>query len=382
MSPPVGVHPRRARECYNPAVMKAVILAGGFGTRLRPLTLELPKPIVPIFDRPFLYYQIDLLRQVPEIDEVILSLNYRPDRIAAAVGDGSEAGLPLRYVVEPDPLGTGGAIKYASTGVDDTLLVFNGDVLTGIDLQAVVRRHRERNAMATIVLTPVEDPSAYGLVETDAQGNVRRFLEKPSPDQVTCNTINAGIYVLEPSTFDRIPNDTKWSIERQYFPTLVERSETFVAYVDEGYWLDIGTPGSYVRAHRDLMAKRCNTGPFAGQPGGTVHRGEGCRVADDAAIEGPCFLGAGCVVEAGARIGVESVLGAGCTIGAGAVVERSIVWRETRVDAHAAVRGAILGEACHVEHHALVGPGMILGSRSTLTAHSAAPGPSFGTGSR
>ena len=173
-------------------VMKAVILAGGSGTRLRPLTLELPKPIVPIFDRPFLYYQTDLLRQVPEIDEVILSLNYHPDRIEARVGDGTEAGLPVRYVVEPDPLGTGGAIKYASVGIDDTLLVFNGDVLTGIDLQSVVRRHREREARATIVLTPVDDPSAYGLVETDDDGNVHRFLEKPSPDQITCNTINAA----------------------------------------------------------------------------------------------------------------------------------------------------------------------------------------------
>ena len=279
--------------------MKAVILAGGFGTRLRPLTLGLPKPIVPIFDRPFLYYQTDLLRNIPEIDEVILSLNYRPDQIEARVGDGTDAGVPLRFVVEPEPLGTGGAIKYASANIDDTLLVFNGDVLTGIDLQAVVRRHRERQARATIVLTPVKDPSAYGLVETDDDDNVRRFLEKPSPDQITCNTINAGIYVLEPETFDRIPADTRWSIERQYFPTLVERDETFVAYIDPGYWLDIGTHDSYVRAHRDLMAQRCASGPFAGHPPGTVHRGEGCQVAEDATIEGPCFLGAGCVIGEG-----------------------------------------------------------------------------------
>ena len=171
---------------------------------------------------------------MPEIDEVILSLNYQPDRIEARVGDGTEAGLPVRYVVEPDPLGTGGAIKYASAGVEDTLLVFNGDVLTGIDLQAMVRLHRERSASATIFLTPVDDPSAYGLVETDDDGNVRRFLEKPSPDQITCDTINAGIYILEPETFDRIPAGTKWSIERQYFPSLVERGDTFVAYIDRG----------------------------------------------------------------------------------------------------------------------------------------------------
>jgi NDP-sugar pyrophosphorylase family protein len=354
--------------------MKAVILAGGFGTRLRPLTLELPKPIVPIFDRPFLYYQIDLLRQVPEVDEVILSLNYQPDRIAAKVGDGTEAGVPIRYVVEPNPLGTGGAIKYASAGVDDTLLVFNGDVLTGIDLQAVVRRHRERAARATIVLTPVDNPSAYGLVETDTDGNVRRFIEKPSPDQVTCDTINAGIYVLEPETFDRIPDDTKWSIERQYFPSLVERGERFVAYVDRGYWLDIGTPASYVRAHRDLMAQRCNAGPFAGQPAGTVHRGDGCRVAAGADVEGPCFLGTGCVVEEGARVGPESVVGPDCVVGDGAAVERSIVWRDTVVDHHAVVQDAVIGAHCHIEHHATIGPGTVLGNRSRITAHSHARG--------
>ena len=354
--------------------MKAIILAGGFGTRLRPLTLEVPKPIVPIFDRPFLYYQTDLLRHVPEIDEVVLSLNYQPDRIEARVGDGTQAGVPVRYVVEPEPLGTGGAIKYASAGMDDTLLVFNGDVLTGIDLPAVVRRHRERQAQATIVLTPVDDPSAYGLVETDADGNVRRFLEKPSLDQVTCDTINAGIYVLEPETFDRIPDGTKYSIERQYFPSLVERGETFVAYVDRGYWLDIGTPESYVRAHRDLMAQRCAAGPFAGQPHDMVCRGGDCRIAPNATVDGPCFLGAGCVVEEGARVGAETVLGPGCLIGAGAVVERSIVWRHTRLDRHVVVRGAVLGEHCHIEHHAEVGPGTVLGNRTTLAAYSRTPG--------
>ncbi|MEO2195765.1 MAG: NDP-sugar synthase [bacterium] len=354
--------------------MKAVILAGGFGTRLRPLTLDTPKPIVPIFDRPFLYYQTDLLRQVPEIDEVILSLNYRPDRIEARVGRGADAGLPVRYVVEPEPLGTGGAIKYASRGIDDTILVLNGDVLTTIDLQAVVRTHRERHAQATIVLTPVENPSAYGLVETDDQGNVRRFLEKPDPEDITCNTINAGIYLLEPETFDRIPDDTPWSIERQYFPSLVERSETFVAYVDRGYWLDIGTPAAYVQAHRDLMRHRCPVGPFASDHAAPVHKAGPCDVAPDAQFEGPCFLAAGSVVGPAARIGPETVLGPGCHVGAGAVVEQTILWRDTFVDAECVVRDAILGERCRLDHHAEIGPGVILGSDSTISAHSRVPG--------
>ena len=350
--------------------MKAVILAGGFGTRLRPLTLEIPKPIVPVFDRPFLYYQIDLLRQVPDIDEVILSLNFRPERIEARVGDGAEAGLPVRYRVEPHPLGTGGAIKFAARGIRDTLLVVNGDVLTDIDLNAVVARHRERRAVATVVLTPVDDPSAYGLVESDADGNVRRFLEKPGPNEITCDTINAGIYLLEPTTFGRIPDDTAWSIERQYFPSLVARGETFVAHVDRGYWIDIGTPASYMRAHRDLMAGRCAAGPFRAKPPGSVERGAGSRIATGADLSGPCFVGDGCVVEEGARIGRESVLGPGCTIGPRAVIERSIVWGRSAVGADAVVREAILGEACRVGDGAEVGAGCVLGSRSTLSAHS------------
>src|SRR3954468_8304277 len=196
--------------------MRAILLAGGKGTRLRPLTLNTPKPIVPIFDRPFLQYQIDLLRQVPDIDEIVLSLNYQPRRIEEVFGDGSDLGIHLRYVVEPTPLGTGGAIKFAAGESSEPLVVFNGDVFTSVDLPAVIKLHRERRAKATIVLTPVDNPSAYGLVETDASGNIQRFLEKPAADEITCNTINAGIYVLEPDTFDRIPQNTPWSIERSF----------------------------------------------------------------------------------------------------------------------------------------------------------------------
>src|SRR6516164_6468510 len=152
--------------------MKAILLAGGKGTRLRPLTIHTPKPIVPIFDRPFLQFQLDLIKKVPEIDEVILSLNYQPRRIEEIFGDGGDTGLSLRYMVEPAPLGTGGAIKYAAGGVHDSIVVFNGDVLTEVDLAAVIALHRERHAKATIVLTPVENPTAYGLVETDGDQNI------------------------------------------------------------------------------------------------------------------------------------------------------------------------------------------------------------------
>jgi NDP-sugar pyrophosphorylase family protein len=346
--------------------MKAILLAGGKGTRLRPLTVHTPKPIVPIFDRPFLYYQLDLLRQLPDIDEVILSLNYQPRRIEEIFGDGDDLGIRIRYVVEPMPLGTAGAVKYAEQYLSDSVVVFNGDVLTAVDLAAVLKLHRERRAKATIVLTPVENPSAYGLVETDAVGNVKRFLEKPSPDQITCDTINAGIYVLEPDTFDRIPKDTAWSIERSYFPSLVERGETFVAYIYRGYWIDIGTPEKYLRVHRDIMDGRFSAPPFNGDTL-TAKVAAEARLEPGAVVEGPCFVDAGAVVKPGARVLPYSVIGRQAHIEEDAVVDSSIVWANTRICREATVHQAILGRHCHIGRAAAVGPGTVLGDKSVLT---------------
>jgi NDP-sugar pyrophosphorylase family protein len=349
--------------------MKAILLAGGKGTRLRPLTIHTPKPIVPIFNRPFLHYQIDLLKQVPEIDEIILSLNYQPRRIEEIFGDGSEFGIKIRYVVEPAPLGTAGAIKYAGDQLTDSVVVFNGDVLTQIDLAAVLRLHQERKARATIVLTPVDNPTAYGLVETDADGNIQRFLEKPKPEEITTHNINAGIYILEPETFDRIPRNVSWSIERSYFPSLVERKETFVAYIYNGYWIDIGTPEKYMQVHRDIMDGRCRSTPFADAPG-TAWVSPLARIEEGATIESPCFVDEGAVVKAGARIGAYSVIGRQVHVEEHASIEGSIVWANTRVGQEAVVRRSILGRQCHVGRSATVEDGVVLGDKSVVTDYS------------
>jgi len=346
--------------------MKAILLAGGKGTRLRPLTIHTPKPIVPIFDRPFLQFQLDLIKKVPEIDEVILSLNYQPRRIEEIFGDGGDSGLAVRYMVEPSPLGTAGAIRFAADALRDSVVVFNGDVLTEVDLRAVIALHRERKARATIVLTPVENPSAYGLVEIDARSNVLRFMEKPDPQEITTDTINAGIYVLEPDTFDRIPSDQPWSIERSFFPSLIERGETFVAYVYRGYWIDIGTPEKYKQVHRDIMAHRYHAAPF------TSDRTSACvspsaRIEEGAIIETPCFIDADVVVKSRARIGPNSVIGRHCHIEEGASIEQSIVWANTRISQEASVRDAILGRHCHIGRRALVGDGTVLGDKSVIT---------------
>jgi mannose-1-phosphate guanylyltransferase len=350
--------------------MKAILLAGGKGTRLRPLTVHTPKPIVPILNRPFLFYQIDLLRQVPEIDEVILSLNYQPRRIEELVGDGEGLGMRVRYVVEPMPLGTGGAIRYSGDQLTESVVVFNGDVLTEVDLGAVLRLHRERKAKATIVLTPVENPRAYGLVETDAQGHVRRFLEKPGEDEITCNTINAGIYVLEPDTFDRIPKDTAWSIERSYFPSLIERGETFVAYIYAGYWIDIGTPAKYLQVHRDIMDGRYAAPPFSGAPHAQAWVAPDAKVDEGVELQGPCFVDEGVVLKAGARVLPYSVIGRQTHVDESAVIDGSIVWPNGWIGREAHVRGAILGRNCHVGRNAAVAPGAVLGDKTVITDYS------------
>jgi NDP-sugar pyrophosphorylase family protein len=352
--------------------MKAILLAGGQGTRLRPLTINTPKPIVPIFNRPFLHYQIDRIKQVPEIDEVILSLNYQPQRIEEVFGDGSSAGIRIRYVVEPQPLGTAGAVKYASQNVAGSVVVFNGDVLTQIDLGAVIRLHRERRARATIVLTPVDNPTAYGLVETDATGNIRRFLEKPKPEEITTNRINAGIYVLEPDMFDRIPDDVPWSIERSYFPSLVERGETFVAYLYDGYWIDIGTPDKYTQVHRDIMDGRFVAPPFLEPRATRTYIATTASVEAGASVEGPCFIDDGVVIKAGARIGPYSVIGNHTQIDEKASIDAAILWPNCRISERASVTNAILGRNCHLGRSVSIDGNTVLGDYTTLTDYTRA----------
>jgi NDP-sugar pyrophosphorylase family protein len=348
--------------------MKALLLVGGQGTRLRPLTIHAPKSIVPIFNRPFLHYQLDLIKQVPEIDEVILSLNYQPRRIEEVFGDGREAGIRIRYVVEPTPLGTAGAVRYAARGVDDTLVVFNGDVLTQVDLRGLIDFHKHRGARATIVLTPVENPTAYGLVETDAESNILRFLEKPKPDQITCNTINAGIYVLEPETFERIPENVAWSIERSFFPSFIERGETFLASIYRDYWIDIGTPEKYMQVHRDIMDGRYSMPPFNGKQG-LAFVSPGARVDPSVRLEGPLFVDDGCIVKAGARIGPYTVLGRNCHVEEDANIAGAIVWAESRIAREAQLTDTIVGKAGEIGRNAQLHRG-VLGDKSHIAEYS------------
>jgi NDP-sugar pyrophosphorylase family protein len=339
--------------------MQALILAGGKGTRLRPLTVYTPKPVVPICNRPFLLYQIDTLRRAG-ITDITLSLSYQPQKIEQQLGDGADFGVQLKYTVEPQPMGTAGAYKFAEDLIRDRTVVFNGDVLTDLDLKAVIREHDERQAVASIVLAPVENPSAYGLVETEQDGRIRRFLEKPKADEITVNTINAGTYILEPRMLDLIPPGENHSFEYGLFPTLLERGEPFYAHIPQRtYWMDIGTPARYLQAHQDLLAGRV----------ARIHLKE--RRGDfDAAtiseIDDISMIGDDCTVKPGAQV-INSVLGPGCYVEEKARVENSVVWAHTRINAGAQLFNAITGRGCYIGRSATVGTGAVLGDKTSLT---------------
>lgn len=295
--------------------MKAVILVGGFGTRLRPLTLTTPKQMLPVLDRPMIERVVAGLARFG-VTDAVLSLGYRPDGFITAYPDDRCAGVRLHYAVEPEPLDTAGAVRFAATdaGIDKTFLVVNGDVLTDLDVAALWDLHRSAHAEATIALTPVEDPSRYGVVPIDDRGQVTAFIEKPPRDEAPSNWINAGTYVLEPSVLDRIPAGRPVSIERETFPALVADQALF-AMPSEAYWVDAGTPATYLQVQLDLIDGR--RGPAEAAIAPTA------KLDADATVEHSAILD-GAVVESGATVR-DSLVMAGAQVGAGAVVEGSIV---------------------------------------------------------
>jgi mannose-1-phosphate guanylyltransferase len=320
--------------------MDAVVLVGGSGTRLRPLTLRTPKPMLPLVDRPLLAYLFDQLADAG-VERAILACGYLPDALIAHFGEGGAvaSGLALEYVVEPEPLGTAGAARLAAAGrVHETFLLLNGDILSEHDLGALVALHRRRQAAATIALVQVDDPSRYGVVERADDGTVLRFVEKPAPGESPSDLVNAGAYVLEPSVLDLIPEGRAVSIEREVFPQLVGHG--LAALPLTGYWSDVGTPESYLAAHRTLLAHGLggHPGPAGVDPTAVLHEG--------AEVIAPSFVGAGAVLHAGARVGPLSSVGHGAVIGARSVVERAVVQAGARVGEGCSIHDCVIGPDC------------------------------------
>jgi len=349
--------------------LPAVILVGGQGTRLRPLTDRTRKDMLALVDRPLLAYTFEHLAR-HGVERAIVSCGYLPDQIQTAFGH-RHGDLELEYVVEDEPLGTGGAIGFAGRQLESSFFALNGDSLREADLGELVRFHRSSGAKASILLTPVADPSRYGLVRTAADGRVESFLEKPRPEEIDTDLINAGLYVLEPDVLELVPSGRAVSIEREVFPRLAAEGAVYGIALP-GYWLDVGTPESYLQAHRDVLERlfRTEVGDALGADFTLVD--PTAEVAPGARLVPPVYVGPGAVIEAGARLGSLAVLGPGSRLAQGGSVENAVIGAHVTIGAGATVSGsmvgddATLGEGCELHNLAVVGPGAMVGAGNVL----------------
>lgn len=349
--------------------MQALILVGGEGTRLRPLTSTVPKPVVPLVDRPFIAYMLEWLRR-HGVDDVIMSCGFLATSVRNVLGDGSAYGLRLRFVEEPEPLGTGGALKYAEQFLDERFLMLNGDTLTDIDLTAQIAQHEETGASGTLALVPVSDPSSYGLVRLNDDRTVKGFLEKPSPDQIDTNLISAGAYVLErAAVLDLIPPDQNVSIEREVWPRLVGNG--LHGYAAEAYWMDIGTPQRYLQGTFDILEGNVASAVQDRMAGNFL------AVSDQAQADGrvvpPAVIERGANIAAGAHVGSLVVLADGVQVGANTSIERSVVLHGTEIGADCRLRDCIvaggvrIGDGCEISGGAVLGEGVTIGAGNVVS---------------
>jgi mannose-1-phosphate guanylyltransferase len=349
--------------------LPAVILVGGQGTRLRPLTDTTRKDMLSLVDRPLLAYTFEHLAR-HGVERAIISCGYLPDQIREEFDD-SYGALSLEYAVEPEPLGTGGGIAFAARGLEGSFFALNGDSLREADLGELVHFHRSTGARATILLTPVADPSRYGLVRIADDGRVAAFLEKPRPEEIDTDLINAGLYILEPEVLELVPEGVPASIERDVFPRLAAEGSVYGVAL-AGYWLDVGTPDSYLQAHRDVLERSFPTevGDALGADFTLVDTS--AEVHPEARLVPPIYVAPNVVVEAGARAGSLAVLGEGSRLGAGSIVENAVVGARTTVGPGTSVIGSVvgddatLGSGCEVRNLAVVGSGASLGDRNEL----------------
>jgi mannose-1-phosphate guanylyltransferase len=347
--------------------VQALILAGGEGTRLRPLTSTVPKPVVPLVDRPFIAFMLDWLRS-HGVDDVVMSCGHLAGGVRSVLGDGAALGVRLRYLEEPRPLGTGGALKFAEDLLDERFLMLNGDTLSDLDLTAQLAAHEAVGARATLALYPVEDPSAYGLVRLADDGAVREFVEKPAPDQIDTNNISAGAYVLERSILELLRPGERASIERDVFPRLV--GDGLYGHVGSGYWMDIGTPDRYLEATFDILEGAVQTEVGARMNGyvrvedGVDNRG---RIVPAALVE------SGCRIAAGAQIGGRAVLQHDVSVGAGTTIESAVVMRGASIGSNCTLRscivaaGARIGDHCVIDGMSVIGEGVSLGTDNVVS---------------
>ena len=331
---------------------KAVILVGGEATRLHPLTCNTRKIMIPVLNRPFFEHLLGYLKK-HNITDIVLAVGKSPGQIQDHFGDGGGLGVRLTYSTEGSPLGTAGAVKNAEKFLGDSFIVLNGDIFTDIDLSVMIGLHRKNKAIASLALTPVEDPTIYGVVETDSEGRVKRFVEKPSRDKVTTNMINAGIYILEPGILSYIAPNTFSMFERDVFPPLLEKRQVVYGYPFQDYWIDIGTPDKYLKLQHDLLRR------YVGNKG-IKFEGESF-VHSSAQIEGPALIGEGCFISRNCMLKGPAVLGARCHVEEGAVVEGAILWQDCQIGKKAKLRKCLVASRCRIGEESEILDGCVLG---------------------
>jgi mannose-1-phosphate guanylyltransferase / phosphomannomutase len=349
--------------------MKAVVMAGGEGTRLRPLTSNQPKPMVPIVGKPCMEHIIELLK-LHGFEDVIVTVAFLPQAIRSYFGGGETLGVEVSYSVEESPLGTAGSVRLAAGRLDDTFLVISGDALCDLDLTKLIESHREKEASVTIGLKSVENPLEFGIVVTDEDGRIERFLEKPSWGQVFSDTINTGIYVLEPEVLRHIPKDRPYDFSKELFPLLLEMGRPMYGYVMDGYWQDIGNLDQFRQANFDALDEKVRLNVPGIRIRGNVWVGEGVDLHDLDALEGPAFLGNYCRVAPDATVGPYSVLGSSVTLRERARTARAVIDASTSIGRSTVVEGAVVGRSCDLRAHVRVQEGVAIGDEVTIGSES------------
>jgi mannose-1-phosphate guanylyltransferase/phosphomannomutase len=348
--------------------VKAVIMAGGEGTRLRPLTSNQPKPMLPLANQPMMEHIIRLL-VMHGIDDIVVTVAFFPNQIRNYFNDGSELGVRLRYATEEAPLGTAGSVRNAAAELDDTFLVISGDVLTDIDLSDLVKAHRQAGALGTIALKRVDNPLEFGIVITREDGTVERFLEKPTWGQVFSDTINTGIYVLEPEIFDLIPSGETYDFSQDVFPAALEGGRVLHGHVTDGYWEDVGTLDAYLRVHQDVLNGHVQVEVPGFRMSGGIWLGDGADVDPDAVIEGPVLIGDNCRVEPGAHLREYTVLGSDVVVKHDAFVHRAVVHDHVYVGPSVRLRGCVVGRASDLRFGARAEEGVVIGDECFVGEH-------------
>jgi NDP-sugar pyrophosphorylase family protein len=341
--------------------MKAIILVGGQGVRMRPLTDHMPKNIAPLCGVPFLTYQIEFLKKAG-VKEIVFSLGYRPQDIRKVFGDGRRLKVKIHYALEKEPLGTAGAIKNAEKYVKGSpVVVLNGDILTDIPLKKMIAFHYRKKNLATLGLARVKDPTPYGLVLVDSKSRILKFLEKPKPEEAVADTINAGVYVFEPRILDFIPPGVNYSSERALFPGLLEANVPFGGFVWKGYWQDIGTPRKYLTTHWDVLNNAFPVLALLKRRANRVYLGKNVKIEPGAVVKGPALIEDGCVIEKGAKIFPYSVLGKYCRVGEESVVYKSVLWDGVKVGKNVRLEEVVLGRRCKIADNCRVAVGSVYG---------------------